>query len=114
MEYRAVFKAETQARICFYCIASLCHRIRVKLGALIDFLELVVPRLLEIPFDDAGNHGVKPMHIFELSSSGTILTPSMFYNGHLKFQTVVSLGIPLYGSRNLAYISCKTDYRCPL
>ena len=38
----------------------------------------------------------------------------MVYNGHLKFQTSVSLRIPLYGSRNLAYIARKMDYMCPL
>ena len=40
-------------------------------------------------------------------------TPGMVYNGHLKFQTSVSLRIPLYGSRNLAYIACKMDHMCP-
>ena len=38
----------------------------------------------------------------------------MVYNGHLKFETSVSLRIPLHGSRNLAYIACKMDYMCPL
>ena len=34
----------------------------------------------------------------------------MFYNGHLKFQTSVSIRTPLYGSRNLAYIAHEIDY----
>ena len=37
-------------------------------------------------------------------------TPSIVYNGHLKFQTSVSLRIPLYGSLDLSYIACKMDY----
>ena len=41
-------------------------------------------------------------------------TPSMVYYGHLKFKTSVSLRIPLYGSRNLAYTASKMDYMCPL
>ena len=41
-------------------------------------------------------------------------TPSMFYNGHLKFQTSVSLINILYGLCNLAYIACEMDYMCPL
>ena len=41
-------------------------------------------------------------------------TPSMVNNGRLLLQTSVSLRIPLYGSCNLAYISCKMDYMCPL
>ena len=43
-----------------------------------------------------------------------VSTPSMVYNGDLKFQTSVFLRIPLYGSRNLAYIACKMDYMRPL
>ena len=43
-----------------------------------------------------------------------ISTPSMIYNGHLKFYPSVSLRILLYGSRNLAYVACKMDYMCPL
>ena len=34
-------------------------------------------------------------------------TPSVVYNGHLKFETSVSLINLLYGSRNLAYIACN-------
>ena len=41
-------------------------------------------------------------------------TPSVVYNGHLKIYPSVSLGIPLYGSRNLAYIASEMDYMCPL
>ena len=35
------------------------------------------------------------------------------YNVHLKFQTSVSLRIPIYGSRNLPHIARKMDYMCP-
>ena len=38
----------------------------------------------------------------------------MVYKGHLKFQISVTLRIPTYGSRNLAYIAYKMDYMCPL
>ena len=50
----------------------------------------------------------------EMTNANVNDTPTMVYNGHLKFQTSVSLRIPLYGSRNLAYIACKMDYMCPL
>ena len=50
----------------------------------------------------------------ECTQSNRTDTPSMVYNRHLKFQTGVSLRIPLYGSRNLTYISRKLDYVCPL
>ena len=42
-----------------------------------------------------------------------VSTPSVVYNWHLKFQTSVSIRIPLYGSRNLAYVACKMDYMRP-
>ena len=48
--------------------------------------------------------------IYSSSRLVRVGTPSMVYNGHHKFQNSVSLGIPLYGSRNLAYIACKMDY----
>ena len=38
----------------------------------------------------------------------------MVYNGHLKFQTRVSLINPLYGSRTITYIASEMDYMCPL
>ena len=54
------------------------------------------------------------LHFRFVNQQTYVNTPSMVYNGHLKFQTSVSLRIPLYGSRNLAYLACKMDYMCPL